>query len=299
MPIFRSAYDTTFGHRYSTDATQAALVKATVSNYLVKKEDTFTVLEDDSNMPVDIPSFVHPLFVNKEHHEGLFVDARPFVTRNRQSGELKVTEAASYNLLLARAGLEQIWRTEPVSVIRSMSALPASVYAHWLAENIQKRFNLEPENQYKLVVFSAWFYYSLFTDDELPDSHDYLKIVQGISKSTRISADAIMAILDGQPFVKNVHDYCARLQDVTGSIVLKGFSSILLNPILASTWYGANSAELVSVAIEHVPTFLAIVMSAMTERSFSRSPMSKMIERVPAKNSADEFLLQMTAALKS
>jgi len=299
MPIFLSAYDTTFGRRYHTEPTQAALVKATVSNYLAKNADGYTVIEDSSDWPVDIPAFSHPLYIEKHPYDGLYVDARHFVTRNRQSGELKINSQADYNLLLARAGLEHIWRSEPPQLFRAMSPLPASVYSSWLSENISKRFGLEPEDQYKLSIFSAWFYYSLFDNSETADERDYLKICQGIAKATRISAETIMQTLDGQPYVKNITDYCERLEDVTGNIRLKGFSSIVLYPILNSTWYGANSHEIVACSVEHVPTFLAMITAAMSERAYMRSQLSKMIERVPAKNSADDFLLQITATLKS
>ena len=298
MPIFHSAYDTTFGSRYSTDATKAAIVKATVSNYLTKNHDDVVVIEDTSNVPVDIPAFPHPLYVEKSPAEGLYVDARALVSHNRQSGENKVNSVADYNLLKARAGLEHIWRTESPLLLRSM-VFPASVYAQWIAENIQGRFGLEPENQYKLTIFAAWFWFSLFSDEESPGDSDYLRVCQLISKATRISVDQVMAVVDGQAYVKNVHDFCDRMSDVTGSVQLKGFSSILLYPLLNSTWYSANSIEVVPVAIEHVPTFLAICVSAVTERAYTRSKLSKLAERVPAKNLSKDFVLQMTATLKS
>jgi hypothetical protein len=299
MPVFLSAYDTTFGRRYHTEPIQAALVKATVSNYLAKNDDGYTVIEDSSDWPVDIPAFSHPLYIEKHPYDGLYVDVRHFVTRNRQSGELKINSQADYNLLLARAGLEHIWRTEPPVLFRSMSAFPASVFSSWLSEGITRNKGLEPEDQYKLQIFSAWFYYSLFDNADKPDERDYLKICQGIAKATRIGMDAIMQVLDDQEYVKDITDFCARLEDVTGNIRLKGFSSILLYPILNSTWYGANSHEIVACSVEHVPTFLAMITAAMSERAYHRSQLSKMIERVPAKNSADDFLLQITATLKS
>lgn len=301
MPIFLSAYDTTYGRRYVTASTEAAIVKATVSNYLAKNNDGVTVIEDTTDVPVDIPAFTHPLYVEKAPYDGLYVDARNFVSRNRQSGDLKITSQADYNLLMARANLEHIWRTESQApaLFRADGHFPASVYAHWLAENIQKRFGLEPEDQYKLTIFSAWFYYSLFSNEETPDEREYLRVCQGISKATRIPVTEIMKVLDGQAYVKGINDYCARLEEVVGNIRLKGFSSILLYPILNSTWFGANSNEMVAVAVEHVPTFLSIVLSAVTERAYARSMLSKMVERVPAKNAADGFVLQLTATLKS
>lgn len=299
MPIFRSAYDTTFGRRYSTEPIKAAIVKATVSNYLAKNSDGYTVIEDTSDMAVDIPSFTHPLYVDKAPYDGLYVDARNFVSRNRLTGDKKISSMADYNFLMARAGLEHIWRTSPPEHLRSASPLPASVYASWLSENIAKRLGVEAQDQFKLSIFSAWFYYSLFSDEVRPDEHDFMRICQGISKSLRTPVDVVIKVLDGQDYVKDITDYCSRLEEATGSIRLRGFSSILLYPILNSTWFGASSNDMVAVAIEHVPTFLAITLSATTERAYTRSLLSKMIERVPAKNAINDFVLQMTASLKA
>lgn len=298
MPVFLSAYDTTFGRQYHTEPTKSAIIKAAVSNYLAKNPERFALVEETGS-PIDIPSFSHPLYVDKDPYDGLYADVRPFVSRNRQTGESKINSPSDYNMLLARAGLEHIWRTQAPQVIRSMSVFPASVYSAWLAENISKRFGLEPEDQYKLTIFAAWFYYSLFTVDLNPSEQDFMKLSQAIAKATRIPADTIMATLEDQPYVKDVTDFCARLEDVVGNVRLKGFSSIVLYPMLSSTWFGANSNEIVAVAIEHIPTFMAMITAAMTERAYARSNLSKMMERVPAKNTASEFLLQVTASLKS
>lgn len=299
MPIFRSAYDTTFGRRYTTDAAQAAIVKALVSNYLTKNDDTYTIIQDTADLPVDIPAFTHPLYIEKAPYDGLYVDVRPFVSRNRQSGELKITSLADYNLLLARAGLEHIWRTEEPSVLRSMSPFPASVYSSWLAEGIKSRFGLEPEDQYKLTIFSAWFYFSLFSNDDKPDEKEYLRIVQNIHKATKISVEPIMQVLDNQSYVKGIGDFCGRLEEVIGDVRFRNFSSILLYPTINSTWYSANANEMVAVAVEHIPSFMALLLAASTERSFMRTGVSKLMERVPAKAAANDFVHQMTATLKS
>lgn len=298
MPIFLSAYDTTFGRGYSTESTKGAIAKAVASNYLTKNNDAYTVINDTSEMAVDIPAFTHPLHLEKAPYDGLYVDVRPFVSRNRQTGEMKVSSLGDHNLLLARAGLENIWRTESPLYFRRMSPLPASVFSSWLAENINKTIGLEPEDQYKLTIFAAWFYYSLFTTDKEPDDKDYIGIVQAIYKATKIQPEAIMQILDGQDYVANVTDFCARLEDVVGNVRLRGYSTIRLWPALNSTWYATNSSEMVACAVEHVPTFLAMIVSAVTERSYQRTPFSKMIERVPAKATTNDFVLQITASLK-
>lgn len=297
MPVYYSAYDTTFGRRYSTDPTKAAIAKAAVSNYLTKNTDDVNIIEDTSNVPVDIPAFSHPLFVSQGPVEGLYVDARSLVSTNRQSGETKIASVSDYNLMKVRAGLEHIWRTEGPELFRSME-FPASVFSQWIAENVQRSKGLEPENQYKLTIFSAWFYYSMFTDDSLVDDEDFPRIVALIAKATRIDAKNIIAVLEGQDYVKDIQDFCARLEEVTGSVRLKGFSSILLYPLLGSTWYSSNSTEIVPVAVEHMPTFFAICMAATTERAYSRSMLSKMAERVPAKNASQDFVLKLTASLK-
>lgn len=298
MPVIYSAYDTTFGRRYSTDSTKAAIAKATVSNYLTKNDEGVNTIEDTTDTPVDIPSFTHPMYLENSQVRGMYIDARSLVSRNRQTGEIKINSIADYNMLRARATLENIWRRESPMLFRSMS-FPASVYAQWLAENIQKQFGLEPENQYKLTIFAAWFYYSQFSDDEAPNDNDYVKVCQLITKATGVPVAKVMEILDGQSYVKGIADFCARAEEVTGSVQLRGFSSIVIYPLLNQTWFSANSTEVVPVALEHIPTFLAMCQSAVTEHAYSRSRLSKMAERVPAKNASREFVLQMTATLRA
>lgn len=298
MPVTLSSYDTTFGRRYLPAEASSAIVKAVVSNNLTNSDSSYTPIKDTTDMPVDIPSFMHPLFVDQQPVHGLFVDVRPYVSKNRLSGEMKITSTADYNLALARAGLEQIWRNEPSSVLRSVGPLPASVYASWLAESISKKFGIGPEDQYKLTIFSAWMYFSLFADEVTPNDADYLRVAKSISTATRIPVEVVMEILDGQDYIKDIADYCGRLEEIV-DVRLRGFTPVLLMPLLAATWYGANSQQIIAIAIEHVPTFIAVVLAASSERAYHRAKLADIMDHCPAKGTKRDFEMHMTALLKS
>jgi hypothetical protein len=74
---------------------------------------------------------------------------------------------------------------------------------------------------------------------------------------------------------------------------LNNLNTATLYPIMAGTWYGANSAEMVAVALEHPPTWVTMVYQATTARSYYHSALAKMLEQNQYKNEVRQFVISL------
>jgi hypothetical protein len=81
-----------------------------------------------------------------------------------------------------------------------------------------------------------------------------------------------------------------RAQEITDSVRLKDFNAGVLFTLLGNTWFGANAKEMIAVATEHPPTWIAMLLSAFTERTFKNSQIAKILERNSFKKLSDDFV---------
>jgi len=297
MAIFYSSYDTTFGKKLNVEPSINAIVKA--SNYFNISDDPYKIIDNNVDIPVDIPHFSHPLNVGMGKDSKLFIDVRGFVQTNKLTGENKVNSSVDYEMMVNRVILESLFRQNPVLLCNTLDIYPASIFGSWFSENISKRFGLAIEDQFKIQIFSIYYYYSLFENiNDKPDSNNVLKITQKIARATGINSDTIFSIIGDRPYVNDINDYCEQLEDVSNNIRLKGFNAIAVYPLLKSTWYGHNANELVAVSLEHIPTFISILYAAITERAYKRSNLSKMLEYNYSKKLKESFVLKLSSMLK-
>jgi hypothetical protein len=302
MAIRRSAYETTACSGFRMDKTVLA-VQTAYTNGQVNTINGGLVcaLEGGYSVSDAVPAFAHPLVFMIEgvsgKHEHVAFDARPFGRFDTHQNTFILRNSIEHRLEQFRAKLNGIWITENPSLLRDISPLPMSIYASWISESIGRRFSLDPKEQMVLSILAAVLYNSNFESGgevEL-DERNKLRLTNAITRSLRIQGQEVMNILDKVSVINSVTEFCRFASDITESIRLKELNPGLLFTILKGTWYGGvNPAELVAVATEHPPTWLAILMAAFSERSYKNSGITKITERNGAHSGGQEYVRAIT-----
>lgn len=282
MAIFKTAYDTTACKDYVMARIMDALKVAEIHGNLTpdEKNPNVLVLRGSRDSALDaVPAFAHPLFIELNRQANIVVDVRGFVKFDTNQYDYVVRNALEYGLAIQRANLNHLWLNDAPSLLRNASPLPMAVFASWISEAIGKRFALDPREQFMLAILAAVFYNSLFSDATDLEESDKLRLVNAISRALRASAQDVLTIVDQFPVVPNAAAFCQYAEAASGSIRLKEFSVGLLFAIMGGTWFGTNAKEMVAVALEHPPTWMAILAHALIERSYKNSPITKITER--------------------
>lgn len=297
MTIHWSSYDTFIGrvHANSVHTIPSAIEKAVVSNYLVNSRDSFTTITPKLSAAAKIPEFAHPLATIDKALEkvNVYIDARPFMDYNQYTGVVQTKSPHDFHILQQRAALEYHWRMQGIYSLRDISLVPVSAMASWISENITKRFALDATEQYRLTIFSAFYYYSLFEDDKEKSETQFTRMVAGMSRATKIDASEYFNYLDGQDYIRNISDFCERVGDFVGSVRLKDLNPAVLYTTLGGSWYGANGKEIIAISLEHPPTFMTMIYAGATEKLFRRSLLNKLVERLPVKNQVPDYVRQI------
>jgi hypothetical protein len=299
MSIFRTAYDTTACVGYQLSKTSTAINAAYYDGSVDRIPDTnIRSIVGGSALANNVPAFAHPLLVDIDNNKLLFIDARSYGKIDINSNSFKVRNETEYNLLVTRAKLNEVWIKDNPLWLRDISYIPMSIFSSWVSESIGRRFALDPREQFNLAILAAIFYNSLFTDEAEITEHEKLRLINSISRSIHASATDVMEIVDKISIINNVFEYCSHAEEISGSIRLKELNPGILYSILGNTWFGTNAKEMVAVALEHPPTWIAILISAFTERSFKNSQISKLTERTNYKRDGDNFVRAVSKLLQ-
>ena len=317
MTIFRTAYDTSACEGYVLEKTVAAVEKAVTLGWfspieIVRAERLHPALEEFiyliQNDQGQIPSFAHPLPfktgpAGSENSESkgtnLAVDVRPYGRWDDLQRKYAVRNQVEYQIALHRATLNEHWLRESPTILRDISKLPLTIYVSWLSEAVARRYALEADQQMKLAIITGIFYLSLFTNrdpSEKMEEREKLRVTNVLSQALRIKAKDVIAILDEVDVIPNVKAYVNTAQALVGSVRLNDFSVGTLYALIGSSWY-TNTKELITVAIEHPPTWITLLIAATTERIFKNSAIARLIER-QGKDAGRDFLMPVLNLIK-
>lgn len=296
MTIRKTAYETTACQGFLIHKTKDALEEAIINGWLNWLDDSNMVRTVDQYNPTSsIPNFSHPIvFDNKNNVNDdarkyfSVVDIRPFGRAGVNGYEVK--NSTEYNLTILRGRLNSVWVNRNTSLLRDISAMPIGVYASWISESVSRRFALDPREQMNLAILSAIFYNSCFTDEDKElDEREKQRLTVLISKSCRVRAEDIFPIIDQVSVIKDINHFCQIASDVVESVRLKELNTGVLFSILGGTWFGTNAKEMIAAAVEHPPTWLAVLFAAFSERTFKNSGITRIVERSSFRDAGKDF----------
>lgn len=298
MTIFNSAYDTTTGRVYAkVEDASKGIMQAVASDYFKKSPTGVTLIETKQNVPAEIPTFTHPLYIDKTPYDGLYVDVRAFTRYDRNQGRTYISSVTDWNFQLLRAHLEQMWREESFGFFKMLSPLPASAYSGWLTQGIAKNFGLNPEDQYILSIITAHFFFSFFTNDETQDESSLQKEVALVARATNATVDKCFEVLDGMDYIRDLQHYVDIVKERFGPIVSKLDIRTLITMMIPGFWI-TNKEKVVAAGLEHMPTFYAMVFTVIHEDSHKRSRLAEVVKYCPAKRAADSYATQLSILMK-
>lgn len=300
MTIYNTAYDTTATSGFVT-ARITEGVKAAAYSSEVRRMDSepIILIEGAGTYGESVPPFSHPFpFIDAKYGEGerqyLAVDVRPYGRYDRTTNQFVIgTNKVEYNLAIARARLNVIWSDQAKDILRDISQMPMAVYAAWISENVARRYALEPVEQFKVSILAAIFYSSLFHNETKLEERDKMRIVNAISRNLKCKAEDVIAVIDQVDVIPSMEAFCDKCAELASPVRLTNkFNTALLITILGGTWYGngVNHREMLAVAIEHPPTWIAILMAAVSERYYHNTGLARICERFEKNDIGKNFM---------
>jgi hypothetical protein len=303
MTIYTDAYNTHIGSMEPTKDVDLKIREAFIKDGIFKNnlhvntqgETKPVFITGVSQSESAIPLFTHPIRIkNFESTDYLCTDMRLFLRQQSDILDIEnsIRNRTEYNFAKSRAVINLVWLNGGSRQIKNTLKFAANVYASWLSENITRTYSLDFRDQNTLTVIAYAFYYSLFEDlkgNRLSDD-DKQKIAIQIPIAFNIPSEFVFETLDKITTLSTAEDFCKNVKDILVNVRLKDFSLLMLLTIIRNSWYGVNAKNIISVAVEHPPTWVAIVFTVLNEKTYKRSNIYNIAERLGKRGKADEFL---------
>ncbi len=319
MTVFNSAYETTAGKGIPItkviNAVEEVIIKENFHldgnsgfDNSIQNNSIGYLLSNQYSSFSDIPFFIHPLVIdlskinrtNFEVENLIITDVRALaVVDSNSNGKLIPRNKMDFNLARIKTVLNMVWLMKSPLTLRDISFVPAAVYSSWISEAISRRLALDPKDQLTLAILSCIFYYSCFIDtkDGFSDN-EKSRITAATSKATRASIKDVEDVMEQIENLNNIKDFVNTIKSVLQNIRLNDFNEGMLVSIVNNSWFGSSAKETLSVALEHPPTWIAIVYSSYTERSFHNSGISKIAERYALNKGQNDFVRSVVSLVK-
>lgn len=300
MSIFNSSYETTIGSSMKNvkqieHAIKEACIKDLLYNShlnLITSLDFKPLVVTGSNASEsNIPFFIHPLVIqNFNGHNFVCIDVRPFIKKESTYWNIQVRSYPDFNFAKNRLIMNLAWLNNEVGQLRVNLSFASQVFAGWISESISKRFALDPRDHMTLTVIAHYYYLSLFYPEDHIEEETLQKFAVHTIKATKFPSEFVFQVFDQIDSMKNIHDFCENVKRILNNIRLENLNEGLLITVLSNSWYGLNASENLAVALEHPPTWLAIVYAALQEKTFKHSLVARVAERYGKNNQASEFI---------
>lgn len=269
-------------------------------SYIDKKNTQCLSLEPGT---ADIPPFAHPLRLGDEKTRKedvqYIVDMRNCLRLNRD-GESVVSDQLAHGINSLRCRLQAIWDLEDPDLLMNTGLFQVTIFSRWIAQLIVQRFGLDPEGQARVTALAAFHYLCMYREAPVSDEMEYeetLKMATIINRATMIPADMVLSLIENLQATSTANDFISILKEHGGSVRLEQLNLGLLYTVTGGSWFGSNARELLAVALEHPPTFLAVLYTALNERGYRNSGLGKLVIQYDKHDAAKSFNINLVNLL--
>lgn len=284
--MFKSPYDTTTAKAYDVlelehNVEQARIEGGLVSGLVDGAPNVYCVLETGV-----VDTFPHPLTFKSRLKSDLITvaDLTPFRSQVRRlsDSKLELPSSGPIPLALMRARLQQLWNTPGGPDLYGISILPHAVFSAWVGDNISRSLSLDAETSVAVSAVAALWYWCQFQEytpgQPLPD-REFVQICGTVEKATRIPLARAMSILErwNKP-ITNATEFVAAVKACANSLRTERLTVGSFYTFMVGSWFGSlDTREVVGVALEFPPTFIAMVWSSINERTYRKTAIGEKV----------------------
>lgn len=296
--MFKNPYLTLTGRNYVLNKINVEIETSFIKNELVRLPNTSAIIYMVTGKNNNIPNFTHMVTVELSTDDRVInvIDGRQFVKNSDNEYGFIVTATNDYGFARIRASLEvNLSEESDYRDLYTSGDLPMFVYTQWFAESITRRLGLEPEAQLNISIIAAAHYISMHTENGIWSDNDRARYTTKIANATSIPAARILETLMNLDYISNLEEFVSYCHEEIDSSRIKPLNVGLIIQILASGagWRGANSKEIIAVALEHAPTWHAVVYSAIDERTYAKSKITEYVKRFRNKDTIRNYVLSL------
>lgn len=148
----------------------------------------------------------------------------------------------------------------------NMSSLPLKLFIHYIGDSLINRMGIDVQYKERIKVILACYYVAQFAEYDFTNETNLMDIARRLNSVISVDAVYILRFLKEMVDIDftSINGLVSTLQKNVDSARLDGLNSGLLITHLGGIWFGFNAAQHVAVALEHPPTWMAMIYASLT-----------------------------------
>lgn len=239
----------------------------------------------------EVPSFTQYVNVGNQESPKLVIDSRQYMRYDERFGTYKLIANNDWTFQCIRMALNEQLLLNGVMVFNRLTDLPAKVFHRWVSGALVHRFGLNIESQMVLYVITAYYYYAMLNPELVePDEETRISYANNISRVTGVPINYVLDTIADMGQLGSAEDLVTEIAKSARSVSVEKLNFSELYALLSSSWFGTNARENVGVALEHLPTYIAMLYMAVSDRSYRKSVITQRAESVSRGNDIKAFV---------
>lgn len=266
-----NAYDTTVGRPIALNEQIKGTIRTlALMDDLVSapKEGVYFIDFENAGR---LPLLMFPLSV--QSHDRRFItvlDRRPFINRK---GE--VINTADYSRALVTAYVQQDLQMNKFNVIQATRGLCVRGYARSLSQRIGGKHGLDMEEKAELLIFLAAFQ----TYQSERQSNDYELVALNVIRSTfGVDRSIAFPLIQEMGYIDSLSQFVDFIANRDGFFKLKGMTLKDFLALGSTIWFSTISRHIMGAALEHVPSFIGVCYSTVTNKMYQRTTLGEQLD---------------------
>lgn len=215
---------------------------------------------------VDIGTTQDPLWV---------LDARPYMRWDRREDSYRLVAENDFAFQCVRLALTQVAQTGDRAAFYRLGDLPGKAFIRWLGQALSQRFNLSLEHQIRVAVIIGFYYYTQMSKSLHLEGEKLILRAKHVARLTGVLPSVALELGEQLGNLATGTDLAQQLAAHSGSVRLQGLKFTDLYTIVSASWIGVHARENVGVALEHIPTWVAMVYASLDEKSYRKTIISQ------------------------
>lgn len=312
--MFKLPYDTTAGSGYAgalkeiATALQHAAIDGTLLTARTGKDIPIEGLFEVPPYLKSVGQFAHPLTFERGGKTCVAVDTRAFL-RMTPDQKVVATSPSDRDFAVLRGRLTKAWLEGRFGDMTALGDLAPTVFYSHVAEGIVRRLGLSAAEQRPLAILACYFYFGQFEQDREITEREILRFVPRIARLTANPADYVLSVLDTlavekdegpktYPVLQDLDQFVDACKRVSPNPRLHTLNTGLLLSAIAGGWYGPAARETVAIGLEYPPTWIALIYTALQDRTFNGALFTKLVQRVDKRDMGKQFAHNVASLLE-
>ena len=230
-----------------------------------------------------LPIINQPYFIEYKHDDYIIIDVRRLVKYDYDKNFLDVNDIIKDKITflhqVTKAMYSEYAKTEPAKLQRLVN--PTSyAYTSWLVGSIMRKYGLSPTEKQNVNIVICQYIVNKFINPD-NDKYEAREVIERVNqvlnlKLTNNIKEYIINSINTTP--DTIEDLIENIITLTESKKLLNLNKTVLYDAIGQSWFGQNGLEEALVALEHIPTVIAMTNTVLISSFYRKTFFGQMVD---------------------